>query len=102
MNFIKDPRYDRGKWHRIFIESDGANYTIHKNPIASEISGNHLKFKKDFHVVTLDIDYTFTANSGASLVETGLYLYADGTVSANLADVSKFSSAFIYVFGYER
>lgn len=102
MSYIKDPRYDRGRWYRIFIESDGNNYNIHSNPIANEISGNHLKLKKDFHVVTLDIDYTFTTNSGASLVETGLYLYADGTVSVNLEETSKFSSAFIYVFGYER
>lgn len=102
MSFIKDPRYDRGRWYRIFLESDGTNYTVHKNKIANKFSGNHLKFKKDFHVLTIESDYTFTANSGASLVETGLYLYADGTVSVVLADASKFSSAFIYVFGYEE
>lgn len=102
MSFIKDPRYDRGRWYRIFLESDGTNYTVHENSIANEISGNHLKFKKGFHVITIETDYTFIANSGASMVETGLYLYADGTVSANLADASKFSSAFIYVFAYEE
>lgn len=102
MSFIKDPRYNRGKWYRIFIESDGTNYKVHDNPITGELSGNHLKFKEGFHVVTLETDYTFIENSGASIVESGLYLYADGTVSANLASASKFTSACMYVFGYEE
>lgn len=102
MSFIRDPRYDKGRWYRVFIESDGTTYTVHDNPITTDLSGNHLKFKKDFHVVTLETDYTFTENSGASVIESGLYLYADGTVSANLASASKFTSAYMYVFGYEE
>lgn len=102
MSLIKDPRYDIGRWYRIFIESDGTSYRVHDNPITGELSGNHLKFKKGFHVVTLETDYTFTENSGASTLESGLYLYADGTVSANLIATSKFTSAYMYVFGHEE
>lgn len=101
MSFIRDSRYDKGRWYRIFIESDGSNYNVHNNTITGELSGNHLKFKNGFHIITLDIDYTFTKNSGASVVERGLYLYADGTPAANLVTPDKFTSACMYVFGYE-
>lgn len=101
MSFIRDPRYDKGRWYRIFIESDGSSYKVHNNTITEKISENHLKFKKAFHVVTLEIDYTFTKNSGASVVESGLYLYADSTLAVNLVTPDKFTSACMYVFGYE-
>lgn len=102
MSFIKDPQHNRGKWYRIFIESDGTDYKVHDNPITGELSGNTLKFKKGFHVVKHETDYIFRENSGASVIESGLYLYADGTVYANLESASKFTSACIYVFGYEE
>lgn len=100
MSFIKDPRYNKGRWYKIFIESDGANYTLHENPIALEFSANHLKLKENFHVVNYGHDYTFTTTENAVSIDDGLYLYADGNVALNVAKANTFSSAYLYVFGY--
>ena len=100
MSFIKDPRYNKGRWYRIFIESDGTNYVLHENQITTEFSSNHLKLKKGFHVVTYGHDYTFITTDSATSIDDGLYLYADGTVSLNVAKANTFSTAYLYVFGY--
>ena len=100
MSFIKDPRYNKGRWYRIFIESNGTNYVLHKNQITTEFSSNHLKLKKGFHVVTYEHDYTFITTDSATSIDDGLYLYSDGTVSLNVAKANTFSSAYLYVFGY--
>ena len=100
MSFIKDPRYSKGRWYRIFVESDGTNYVLHENPIALEFSANHLKLKKGFHVVNYGHDYAFITTENAVPIDDGLYLYADGNVALNVAKANTFSSAYLYVFGY--
>lgn len=100
MSFIKDPRYNKGRWYRIFVESDGTNYVLHENPITTEFSSNHLKLKKNFHVVNYDHDYTFTTTESAMPIDDGLQLYADGSIALNVAKAGTFSSAYLYVFGY--
>lgn len=100
MSFIKDPRYNKGRWYRIFVESDGTNYVLHENPIALEFSENHLKLKEKFHVVHYGHNYTFTTTKNAVSIDDGLYLYADGSIALNVAKANTFSSAYLYVFGY--
>lgn len=100
MSFIKDPRYNKGRWYRIFVESDGTNYVLHENPIALEFSANHLKLKEKFHVVNYGHDYVFTTTENAVSIDNGLYLYADGSIALNVAKANTFSSAYLYVFGY--
>ena len=100
MSFIKDPRYSKGRWYRIFVESNGTDYVLHDNQIATEFSSNHLKLKEKFHVVNYGHDYAFTSTESAINIDSGLYLYADGTVALNVAKANTFSSAYLYVFGY--
>lgn len=100
MSFIKDPRYAKGRWYRIFVESNGTDYVLHDNQIATEFSSNHLKLKEGFHVVHYGSDYTFAKTESAVSIDDGLYLYADGTVALNVAKADTFSSAYLYVFGY--
>lgn len=100
MSFIKDPRYNKGRWYSIFVESDGTNYVLHENPIALEFSANHLKLKEKFHVVNYGHDYVFTTTENAVSIDDGLYLYADGSIALNVAKANTFSSAYLYVFGY--
>lgn len=100
MSFIKDPRYNKGRWYRIFVESDGTNYVLHENPIALEFSANHLKLKEKFHVVNYEHDYVFATTENAVSIDDGLYLYADGSIALNVAKANTFSSAYLYVFGY--
>ena len=100
MSFIKDPRYNKGRWRQIFVESDGTNYTLKSNDIVTEISSNKIKLAKDFHVTDFGYDYTFNAPASAGSVESGLYLYKDGTLSLEIASADKFTSLCISVFGY--
>lgn len=100
MSFIKDPRYNKGRWYRIFIESNGTDYMLHNNQITTEFSSNHLRLKEGFHVVNYSSDYKFTSTENAVSIDDGLYLYADGTVALNVAKANTFSSAYLYVFGY--
>lgn len=100
MSFIKDPRYSKGRWYKIFVESNGTDYVLHDNQIATEFSSNHLKLKEKFHVVNYCHDYTFTSTENAISIDDGLYLYADGTVALNVAKANTFSSTYLYVFGY--
>lgn len=100
MSFIKDPRYNKGRWYRIFVESDGTNYVLHENPIALEFSSNHLKLKEKFHVVNYGHDYVFTTTKNGVSIDDGLYLYADGSIALNVAKANTFTSAYLYVFGY--
>lgn len=100
MSFIKDPRYNKGRWYRIFVESNGTDYVLHDNQIATEFSSNHLKLKEKFHVVNYGHDYMFTTSENAITIDDGLYLYADGTIALNVAKANTFSSAYLYIFGY--
>ena len=100
MSFIKNPRYNKGKWRQIFVESDGTNYTLKSNDIVTEISSNKIKLAKDFHVTDFGYDYTFNTPTSAGSVENGLYLYKDGTLSIEIASADKFTSLCVSVFGY--
>lgn len=100
MSFIKDPRYNKGRWRQIFVESDGKNYTLKNDDIVTEISSNKIKLTKDFHVTDFGYDYTFNTPTNAGSVEHGLYLYKDGTLALEIASADKFTSLCISVFGY--
>ena len=100
MSFIKNPRYNKGRWIQIFVESDGTNYTLKSNDIATEISSNKVKLAKDFHVTDFGYDYTFGKTTSAGSIEQGLYIYKDGTLAIEIASADKFTSLRISVFGY--
>ena len=46
MSFIKNPRYNKGRWRQIFVESDGTKYTVKNNDIVTEISSNKIKLER--------------------------------------------------------
>lgn len=100
MSFIKNPRYNKGRWRQIFVESDGTNYTVKNNDIVTEISSNKLKLAKNFHVTDFGYNYTFGKPATAGSVEQGLYLYKDGTLALEMASADKFRSLCVSVFGY--
>ena len=100
MSFIKNPRYNKGRWRQIFVESDGTNYILKNNDIVTGISSNKIKLSKDFHVTDFGYDYTFATPASAGSVEQGLYLYKDGTLAIEIASADKFTSLCLSVFGY--
>lgn len=93
--------YSKGKWYRLFLESDGVDYTLTNNDIVGgHISGQYFECPEGFHVVDCKFDINTIVNDAAEDLHHITRVYADGTQAIILPKKTKFDWAYIYVFGY--
>lgn len=98
--FNKMP-YDKGRWYRAFIESNGNDCTV----ISSDLkgvgqSGQYLTLPQYFHTVDVKHDINCIEGGTANNVENSIRLYANGSQGVMLPQPTDFDWCYIYIFGY--
>lgn len=95
-----DP-YNKGRWYRFFIESDGDIIKLTESDIAGAVvSGTRIKTVDNFHITDVKYDITSVEGGTASGIQNTVYIYADGIQAFNIPAKDQFTSAYIYVFGH--
>lgn len=92
--------YAKGRWYRIFMESDGTTQTIVEDDLGVTLNGNNINAPKDFHIVDTMYDINCVAHTGTANMAIDLIGYADGTEGIAGPVPKAFDWAYIYVFGY--
>lgn len=92
--------YAKGRWYRLFVESDGTAYTITESDLEVEISGQYVKMPENFHV--LDTVYDIDAVTGGTAADMNkvIRIYNDGRQAISLPASALFDYTYVYVFGY--
>lgn len=92
--------FSRGRWYRIFMESNGTKQTIVDSDIEVSLSGSNLKLPKGFHVIDRKYDINCVEHDSAVAISMDVMGYADGTEGIAGPVPKAFDWAYIYVFGY--
>ncbi|MBQ0139411.1 MAG: hypothetical protein KBT36_08950 [Kurthia sp.] len=92
--------YNKGRWYRIFIESDGNDITITESDLNCEISAGYMKMPKGFHIIDEMMDIHSIEGGTAANIGFINRIYADGIQATDLPPVKNFDYAYVYVFGY--
>lgn len=92
--------YVKGRWYRIFIESDGTDKKIIESDIEVTFSGNNIKMPEGFHVIDRTYDINCVEHDAATSIAMDVMSYADGTQGIVGPAAKVFDWAYIYVFGY--
>lgn len=99
-NKMYDP-YAKGRWYKIFLESDGSKFTITQSDLEGvSVAGTILKTVEHFHILDAIFDVNTVATGSAQAQTVQLYSAADGIQGINLPKVASFDYATIYIFGY--
>lgn len=92
--------YDKGRWYRFFIESNGSEQTIIEGDLTATISSNYLMLPNNFHV----IDHVTDINSpdGGTLASIGntKRRLANGSQGVLIPTAPNFDWCYVWVFGY--
>lgn len=94
---MDDIRLNKGRWWRIFIESNGSEYVCTDENVIN-FSSNHMKLNGINPVIVSGL-YDFTTTEKAVDVTTGIHLYSDGSIAVTLPPPNTFNSGYIYIFG---
>lgn len=92
--------FSKGRWYRIFMESDGTTSKITDSDLNVSLSGSNLKMPKGFHVVDTKYDINCVAHDAAVNMIIDLIGYADGSQGFPGPVAKAYDYAYIYVFGY--
>ena len=92
--------YAKGRWFRVFIESDGNTPTITDSDIPVENSTQYIKFPKDFHVIDVKYDVNSTAGETVANMDVATRYYNDNAQAVSLPPVAHYDYMYLYVFGY--
>lgn len=92
--------YSKGRWYRIFMESDGSVQKITKSDIEASLSGNNIKMPKGFHIVDAKYDINCIEHDAAVNMIIDRVGYADGAQGIAGPVPKAFDYAYIYVYGY--
>lgn len=88
----------RGRWYELFIESDGIDYTVTKNPISGAALVNGIiKLPEGYHIIDVKMNlHSFGApcQQMPNLVQC----YVDGTQGIVLPQVNCFDYVKIYLY----
>lgn len=96
------PWQDKGRWYKLFIESDGVDYVPGACDIEIEISSTYAKLPEGFHVLDSKYDVHFVDTGSAANTSFVLRNYADGRQGITLPAKANFDYMTIYVYGYNE
>lgn len=93
--------YAKGRWYRIFLESDGETVTVESDDLNITYSANYLVFPKGFHHIDhkYDISSNFTHESTTG-VNKVLRFMTDGSQAIEIPPKTHYDYLHLYVFGY--
>lgn len=92
--------YIKGRWYRIFMESDGTDSKITNADIDATIYGANIKLPKDFHLVDLKYDINSVTHTGNVALAIDVMSFPDSSQGFVAPIAKAFDYAYIYVFGY--
>lgn len=92
--------YNKGRWYRLFLESDGSKVTVTDSDLEVTLSGSNIKFPANFHIVDRKYDINCVEHDAVSNMIIDLIGYADGSQGIAGPVAKAFDYAYIYVFGY--
>lgn len=92
--------HERGRWYRLFIESDGTTALATNDDLGCIVTNSWLECPKDFHILEHKRDIHSVANGGLKTVNEVIRIYADGSQGLAMPDVEKYDYMYIYIFGY--
>jgi len=90
----------KGRWYRIFMESDGTKQTVVEDDLGITLNGNNINAPEGFHIVDTKYDINCIEHTGVASMAIDLLGYADGTQGIAGPIPKAFDWAYIYVFGY--
>lgn len=92
--------YAKGRWYRVFIESDGTTPTLTEDDLGCALSNAYLQMPEDFHVVDVKYDIHSVTTAEVKTNNMAIRLYADGKQAITIAPVTNYDWQYVYVFGY--
>lgn len=92
--------YSKGRWYRIFMESDGTTNKITDSDLEITQSGNNLKMPEGFHVIDKKYDIHSVAHDAQVTIAADLIGYADGSQGIQGPQAKAYDWAYIHIFGY--
>lgn len=92
--------YNKGRWYRIFMESDGTKQTIIEDDLGCTLHGNNIGAPDGFHIVDVKYDINCIAHDASVSMASDWIGYADGTEGISGPVPKTFDWAYIYIFGY--
>ena len=92
--------YNKGRWYRFFIESDGSDITITEADLTVQHSTQYMQLPENFHVLDTVYDINTVSGGTAANMSFVLRTYADGRQGVILPAKDNFDYGYIYVFGY--
>lgn len=93
--------YDKGRWYRFFIESDGAAHTLVESDIDDvEISANYLMLPNGFHIVDFHTDINSPDGGTMAQLPDAKRRLANGQQGVLIPTAANYDWCYIWVFGY--
>lgn len=94
-----DP-YVKGRWYRLFLESNGTAVTATEKDLDISFSGANIKLPAGFTCIDAKYDIHCVAHDAAVSMAIDRISYADGAMGIAGPVAKAFDYAYIYVFGY--
>lgn len=92
--------HSKGRWYRIFMESNGTSQTIVEDDLGVTMHGNNINAPAGFHIIDTVYDINCVEHDGVANMAIDLIGYADGTEGIAGPIPKAFDWAYIYIFGY--
>lgn len=95
------PYMRNGRYHSIFLESDGIDRKITTSDIEGiELEGNYLVMPEGFHIMDIVIDFNTTTSDVITSRAIDIRFEKDGRQSLFLPNASNFDYGYIYILGH--
>ena len=92
--------YSKGRWYRVFLESNGTAVTATEKDLDISFSGANIKMPANFVVVDAKYDIHTVAHDGAVTMAIDRISYADGSMGIGGPAAKAFDYGYVYIFGY--
>lgn len=92
--------FNKGRWYRVFMESDGSKQTIVEDDLGCILHGNNIGTPEGFHIIDTKYDINCVEHDASVSMAIDLIGYADGTEGIAGPVPKAFDWAYIYIFGY--
>lgn len=95
--------YSKGRWHRIFVESNGSTISITESDIEGTVlEDNLIKLPLGNRILDVVCDVNCVSSSTTSIISNDVSITSEGKQAVKLPDASVFDYAYIYVFVKNR
>lgn len=104
-NYINPKVYDpfiKGRWYKIFAESNGTAFITTSDITGCSISSTALKLPAGWQVLDYVCDMNVEEPSAAASHQKKITYNTDGTISISIPSATAYDYGDIYVFAYAK